>query len=245
MNRTWIGCVVIAAVALGVILPVGSRAWAADMPAAGAKDLVSLDIRDIDVKAAIQALFRNSDRNYSIEASVSGTVPAMSIKDAPFETALKTLAKSTGLVWRRDTDGIYIISKKPETTPVVDRPVDPGSSQLIVDQPITEETIIDKVPLNFSSATEILAAMSGDTSRLYGGSSQWGGGYGGTMGGVGMGSYGGYGGYGGYPGYGGFGGSGGYGSSGGYGGYGGYGGSGGYGGYGGYGSYTGSTGYIR
>jgi hypothetical protein len=223
--------------------------------AVAASDNVTLELKDLDVRSAIQALFRNSGKNFAIDPNASGRIPALSFKDVPFDKALSSLLKSVGLIHRYDGN-IYIISKKIESTPPPEVAYTPGTLPE-VEQPVAEEVVIDKVPLNYSSATEILAAMSGDSGRGYGGFSGYGGGmggYGGGMGGYGgmgmMGGMGGYGGgmMGGMGGYGGMGMMGGMSSMGGMGGYGGYGGgmTGGYGGYGGsrsYGSYGGYGGF--
>lgn len=233
----------------------------APVHAADAADLVNLDLKDVDVRAAIEAMFKNTGKNFAIDPNVIGTVPAVSFKDVPFETALRNLTRSAGLVFRVDGDSsIYIISKRPENASgaagsggaVSGAGLVAGVNLPAVDTPIESETIIEKVPLNYTSASEILAMLGGD-SRGYGGYGGMMGGYGGMMGGYGGGTMGGYGGgmMGGFGGsygggmMGGFGGS----SYGGYGGssYGGYGSSGGVrygsgyggGGYGGYGGYRG------
>mgnify|MGYP005837156779 FL=1 len=211
---------------------------------------VSLDLKDVDVKAAIDALFRGTGRNFSLAQGIEGTIPSLSFKDVPFSQALKNLMKSAGLVYRVE-NGIYTITKKPETTTTYD----PNAAGLAaatdataVETTTTSEAVIEKITLNNSSPREMLDLMKGGGQ---GGQGGYGGGYGGYGGGYGGygGGYGGYGGgYGGYGGgYGGYGGGyGGYGGSsyGGYGGgYGSYGGSRSYGGsYGGYGSYGGSYG---
>lgn len=219
-------CFVTTCVALCVAAPLAAQA-----PAPKTTDSVNLELKDVEVKSAIEVLFRNTGKNFSIDQNVQGIIPALSIKDVPFDAALKSLAKSAGLVYRVD-GGVYIISKKPEvsanavaTAPVVD--------SSIVETPTTEPEIrIEKITLNNVSASEILSILQGQ-DRTYGGYGF--GGYGNSgYGGYGNSRYGGNGGYGGYGGYGGSR----YGSGGGYGGYGGYGNSGfgGYGGYGGYGS---------
>jgi hypothetical protein len=208
---------------------------------------VSLDLKDADVKSAIESLFRGRNLNYSIGQDVTGVIPSMSITGVPFDQALKSLLKSAGLVYRVE-NSVYIISKKPEVSAaaLVDTSAVVGTDTSAVDTTTTVESIIDKIPLSNTGASEILSIMQGGGSNGnsgYGGMGGYGGGMmgggmmGGGMMGGGMGGYGGgmQGGYGG----GGYGGSsrGGYGNSsygGGYGGSsrGGYGG-GGYGGYGG------------
>jgi hypothetical protein len=212
-------------------LALGSVVWAANSPngsLAGAAnntgksvDVVNLELKDIDVRSAIQALFRSSGRNYAVDQDVSGFVTSVSFWDVPFDAALRSLTKSAGLAFKK-SDGIYQISK------IIEVP-DPGVLDIPmptpeVEQPKSAEIIIEKIPLNHSSPSEILAYLDGsaDTSRLYGGGNN---------------------GYGGYSSPGGYGGYGGYGSPGSYGGYGnpsGYGSPGGYGAYGSPGSYGGS-----
>ena len=230
-----------------------------------AKDTVNLELQDVSVRSAIQALFKNSGKNYSMDSNVSGTIASISFKDVPFDAALKSLMKTAGLIYRVDQD-IYIITKRADSTPTAERIALPSAGP-DPDAPVASEVRVEKIPLTYTSPAEILAVMTGNTGREYGGGfggsgggyGGYGGGYGGYGGGYGsygignvgiMGGFGGNGGYGG--GYGGYGGNSGYGS--GYGGYGGGYGSGygsGYGGYGsgnssygrGYGNYGGYGGY--
>jgi len=224
---------------------VASFACAIALAAAEDNSPVSLDLKDADVKSAIESLFRGRNRNYSITQDVTGVIPSLSITGVPFDQALKSLLKSAGLVYRVE-NSVYIISKKPEVsaTALVDTSAVAATDTSAVDTTTTVESIIDKIPLSNTGASQILSIMQGNGVN---GNSGYGG-YG--MGGMGMMGYGMMGGGmmgggmmgGGYGGgsYGGFGG----GSYGGYGGgsYGGYNrgsyGGGSYGGYGG-GSYGG------
>ncbi len=115
----------------------------------------------------------------------------------PFDAALRSLTKSSGLVFRQDA-GVYIISMRPDTTQpvaVATMPTDGLSTESTTPEP---EVRIEKISLNNLSASEILAILQGSDNRSYGGYGM--GGYGGYGGGGG--GYGGYGG-GGYGGYGG------------------------------------------
>jgi hypothetical protein len=185
---------------------------------------VNLELKDTDVKSAIEGLFRGTGKNYAIDANVTGTISALSIKDVSFDAALRSLTKSSGLVFRQDA-GVYIISMRPDTSQT---PGAGGGGVAVAEAPVVEETTvaevrIEKVPLSNTSATEILAILQGG-NRGYGGAGM-GGGYGMMGGGMGM-MGGGYGQMGG--GFGQMGG--GYGMSSGYGSYGGgYGSSRGYG----------------
>lgn len=209
---------------------------------ADAQNLVTMDIKDVDIRAAIQSLFQKSGKNYAVEPGVSGSISSLSLNGVPFDAALKAITKSNGLTYKINSSNIYIISRKAEVNTINIAPDNDSPNGAPVDQPIADETIIDKVTLTFSSGSEILAMMNANANNgMYSG-------YGGMMGGYGGGMMGGYGNYGGYGGYGGMMGGYGGGMMGGMGGYGGYGGYGGgmmgnmMGGYGGYGSMMGGYG---
>ena len=225
MSRSWW---VLSTVLVLVGLSACAAVFASDaVGAAKAEDTITLELKDVDVRSAIEAVFRNTGKNFWIDQDVHGTIPVLSFKDVPFKTALKNLTRLSGLVCRED-GGVYMISKKPEANNPIIR--DLPKIEPYVEEPTTSEIRVEKIPLNYSSASEILAVMSG-AGREYGGAYGTTGnyGYGGYPGSGGYGNRGGYGNYGsgGYPGYGGYGNRGGYGNSG----------SGGYPGYGNYGGY--------
>lgn len=226
---------------LVVALVVGGFACAVVSAAVDDSSPVTLDLKDVEVKSAIDALFRGRPgKNFSISQDVSGIIPSLSISNVPFDSALKSLLKTAGLVYRIENN-VYMISKKPDSNPYAST-TDPGvaaapGTDPTIDTTTTVESVIDKVPLSNMGASQMLGIMSGNSSQS--GGSQMGGmgmggmgmgGMGGGMGGMGGGMGGMSGGYGGM--------SGGYGGGmsrggGGYGG-GGYGGGGGsYGGGGG------------
>ncbi len=191
---------------------------------------VTLDLKDVEVKSAIDALFRGRPgMNFSVSQDVSGIIPSLSISNVSFDSALKSLLKTAGLVYRIE-NGVYMISKKPDAATYAPA-ADPGAAAAavpgmvaVIDDTTTVESTIDRIPLTNMSATQMLGIMSGNNN------SQYGGGYGGMMmGGMGyngsmmggMSSYGsGYG-----SGYGNYGGNYGGGMNRGYSGNGGYGGS--------------------
>ena len=207
---------------------------------------VTLELKDVDIQTALTALFRGRGHSFSLAPDVKGVVPTLYFKEVPFKQALKNLLKSAGLV-ASFQNNVYTIKKKPQLTDYTNTAADTDVEEVEVDDTTTVETSIEKIPLNHSSASEILATMSGQSNQGgmggYGGGGYGGGGYGGGMMGGMMGGSSRYGGGSSYGG-GGFGGS----SYGGYGGYGGgssrYGGGSSYGGYGGgssYGGYGGSS----
>lgn len=244
MVRLFTGCLLLITILAMSTAYAGTLAF--DGPAAAKPELsVSIDLKDIEVKSAIEALFRNTGKNFAVDPSVGGSISSVSFKDVPFDTALKNLTRTAGLTYRMDGD-VYLISKRndPKTVVETPNPYPPAPETYNPETDTTKsELVIDKIPLNYTSATEILSMLSGESGT--GGYNSSFGGYGGGRSGYGSGSGYGAGNYGGGQsgygrnygsGYGGsnyggsnYGGSG-YGGSG-YGGYGGYGG-----GYGGYGS---------
>ena len=154
---------------------------------------VTLDLKDVDVKAAIESLFRGTGRNFSIAQDVDGTIPSLSFRNVPFNQALKNLLKTAGLVYRVE-NSVYMINKKPDVTATTTTTQTTTTETETKDDTTTEESVIDKVPLNNMGASEILSIMSGSNNQNggYGNSSY--GGYGGGMGmGMGMGMSGGLG----------------------------------------------------
>jgi len=189
---------------------------------------INLELKDTDVRSAIEALFRGTGKNYAIDANVTGTISALSIKDVSFDTALRSLTKSAGLVYRQD-GGVYIISMRPQTETTA-AAAGTGAATAVADTTAVDETTatevrIEKIPLSNVSASEILAILQGNYNTYgYGAmnvgryGSNYGMGYGMMGYGAGYGNYG-YGNYGNY-GYGNYGNYGNYGYNRGYGNYG-------------------------
>lgn len=199
---------------------------------------ITLELKDTPISFALETLFRGTGLNYVLDQNVVGVVKSVSLKDVPFDQALRALLKSVDppLTYRKDGD-VFIITVKQDPKPVMDGSAIPPDTGITEDQQAAEDTVIEKIPLNFLDAYELKAMIEGGSSTgtgtgSYGGGGMGGGGYGGGSGGYGGSGGGGFGGssggYGGSSG-GGFGGSGGGGfggSSGGFGGStGGFGGS--------------------
>lgn len=152
--------------AVSVIFGTGCVSFAAS----DKNDTVSLEFKDIDVSAAIESLFRNTGKNFTIEPDVSGVIPSLSFKDVPFDTALKNLLKTAGLTYRQD-GSIYLISKKPAASAIT--PQVPDATTTTVDEPEDSESTIEKIPLSNMGATDLLNIMNGNTNSQsgYGGMS--------------------------------------------------------------------------
>lgn len=131
---------------------------------------VTIELKDVDVRSAIEALFRGRGKNFAVDNNVSGTIPALSFRDVPFDTALKQLTRSAGLAYRMDSDsGIYIISKRPETPANTGAPVTPPPVAEYLEPTTERETKIEKIPLNYTSATEMLTLLGQGGGRDYSG----------------------------------------------------------------------------
>jgi hypothetical protein len=220
-------------------LIIGGFACAVAFAAVDDSAPVSLDLKDVEVKSAIDALFRGRGKNFSVSQDVSGIIPSLSISNVPFDSALKSLLKTAGLVYRIESS-VYMISKKPDANPYAaaadtSAAAAATSTDPTIDTTTTVESVIDKVPLSNMGASQMLGIMGGDSSKYNQNNGMMGG-----MGGFGGGSSYGGGGYGGGSSYGG----GGYGGGSSYGGSRSYGGGSSYGGYGGRsGGYGGGSSY--
>lgn len=151
---------------LAAIIPVFCQVSAGASDETGissSNNSVSIDLKDVDVRSALEILFKNTGKNFTIDQDVSGVIPSISFKDVPFDLALKNIARTSGLTYRIDKD-IYLISKRQEAaTPAVDPNTIPQSA--IQDEPETQDSEIEKIQLNFSSATDVLNAMNGNTNN--------------------------------------------------------------------------------
>lgn len=146
-------------VVLVVLVTMGVGAAAAD---SGGAKRITLDVRDADLAAVVKAIFEQAGKNYSISEDVRGTVTAY-IDDRPFEEALRVILSPRGFVWRV-VDSTYVVGKKPKpepkdrddgTPPVPPRGDDAGQED--------KATVVEKFPLNFIDAYELVAILQGGT----------------------------------------------------------------------------------
>ena len=215
---------------------------------------VTINLKDIPLRSAIDALFAGSGLQYSVDPNVSNVPVTLNIRDIGLQAALRLIVRQAGvaqpgLTFSKDGD-IYVVKirQAPVVAPTTGEEPPPEYTEQAT------EFNWERIPIQFNNVAVFVLAFGGKmlptedqvirSQTGMGGMGGMGGGYGGMGGGYG-GMGGGFGGMGGgLGGYGGLGGGlGGYGGSG-YGGYGGgsYGGYGG-GGYGGYGGgYSGGYG---
>lgn len=121
MRKTW------TRMALAMVIAVAGLTASPVALAQGAPDEVRVDLnlRDADMKAAIQVLMKETGMSIIFEASeepypkISLNLPRVTAEDA-----LKYICQSAGVYYRKDENGVYIISRKrPEVKPVDTPPV--------------------------------------------------------------------------------------------------------------------------
>lgn len=212
------------------------------------QNIASIELMDAPVRDALKTLFKMVNVSYTIAADVQGTV-TVSLKNVPFETALRNILGQVDATYRVEGGVFNIIKKELDTTttnpqtPDQITPTDQKRLYRIKIQHADPQYVYEllKGNLGFGTGPEISTLQGGVRGQGGGGFGQGGGGGfgGGGFGGGGLGGGGfGGGGFGGGSsggfGGGGFGGSGGgFGGGGGRGGFGGGGGGGGRGGFGG------------
>jgi len=140
------------------------QVWAASE----ASDLVSVEIKDQPVMTAVKMLCQGKNINLAFEQGVTGTVN-VSLKDVPFEQALKTVLSSVGMTMTHDPDsGVYTIGpQKNEAaeTATVATPTDTTTS-------IERKKLIEKIPIGYSDCVQIASFLrSGSLGGGVGGSS--------------------------------------------------------------------------
>jgi len=101
-----------------VVLLMLALALAATPQPAPAPPSVSLQLRDAEISNALEMLFKDSGKDYTIESGVSGRV-SLSLTDAPWEKALRSLLDSARLTYTRDDSGIYAIKPRSAEQPVI------------------------------------------------------------------------------------------------------------------------------
>lgn len=88
------------------------------------KVVSSIELEDADIRDALKLLFSQVNANYTVSADVQGTVTT-SLKDTPFETALRAILNQVGATWRFEA-GIYNIILKPTETDSGAPTIDPN-----------------------------------------------------------------------------------------------------------------------
>jgi hypothetical protein len=124
-------------------------------PDSRSESTVNLELRDVDARSALEVLFRAGGKQYTLESGVFGSIGSVSFKDTPFETALRQLCRSAGLVYRL-TDDIYTVTVRP--LPQALPPSSPPPGLPVIPAP-ADDVVYEKIRLTYSSAAEILSSL--------------------------------------------------------------------------------------
>lgn len=140
-------------IGLLLLLPAGAVSAAESAP----ETPVSLELRDVDARSALETLFRSADKQFVLESGVTGRIGSVSFKDTPFELALRQLTRSAGLTYRI-ADGVYTVTVKQQS---VSGEVPRATSDVPPDvlPVVAADTIVEKIKLTHMSAAEILSAL--------------------------------------------------------------------------------------
>jgi hypothetical protein len=179
------------------LTPLKAQAAPAAAPAAASQPApITLSLRDLPLRTALEALFNGTGLQHAVEPAVPNYPITLDIRDVPFSTALRTLLRlSPGVTYRKERD-IYVIGMRqpPAGQPTAQEAVQPPDQTSA-----RPEYRYEKVPLNFTHY-EVMGYILGGTSfptenQISGGGGGIGGGIGGGYGGgLGGSSGGGYGG---------------------------------------------------
>lgn len=117
---------------------------------------VNLDLKGVELRPALEALFRAQGCNFAISDTVTGTIN-LHLDGATFDQALKAMTKIGGLTYRI-SDNIYIVERKPSDTTV---PVAVSPVETPLATTTTVEVRVEKIILIYSTPSDLLEVMNG------------------------------------------------------------------------------------
>jgi hypothetical protein len=164
-----------------VTLLASAGARAQDAAGADPTTKITLDLRDVPFRTAIEALFERTGLQYAVEPAVPNIPVTLTVRDIDFTTALRTLTRLAGVTYRKEST-IYVIGLRPPPTTQTDI-----SSQELAPTTSPEQQLADqtweKIPILFNSYQIMAYAFGGSTlpteADLFGLSTGGGGGFGG------------------------------------------------------------------
>ena len=165
----------------------------------GQRQIPSLELDSADVREALKILFRSVNVSYSIAPDVQGTI-TVSLRNVPFETALRNILNQVDATYRVE-GGIYQIIRREDFTTTPTTPTDTNVPAPTL--PVRRLKIRSADPqfimlmLSGTQSTQIMPEMSTLFKSGGGGFGGGGGGFGGQGGGFGGFGGGGLGGFGG------------------------------------------------
>lgn len=163
----------------------------------GSEVLVDLTLRDAEIAEVLIALFNTTNGQYEAEISpdVTGRVPLVSLRQLPFDQALRTILGSNFSFTSKDIgNGIrrYVISRgqtssgtglNPVGRPVplnsgstdatsltaVREPIIPQNMKRVATSSASESSVVEFIGINYISLSAVVSVFGGEMIDLYGG----------------------------------------------------------------------------
>jgi type II secretory pathway component HofQ len=191
LHRSASSCLALGTLAAAMLLapaflPAPALGQATPAPRAGAAAAepakVTLSLRDVPLRTALETLFEGSGLQHAVEPAVPNYPITLDIRDVAFNTALRTLLRLAPQVTYRKEGDIFIIGMR---QPQVDTTATTQDVQPPDDTNAQPQYEYVKLPLNFSNYQVMAYVLGGqpipDEAQISGGG---GGGYGGGGGGI-------------------------------------------------------------
>lgn len=128
-------------------------------------DLITLNIKDMDVREAIRLIYFGRGKNLIFSNDVKGTA-TLFVENVPYRTALNIILNENNLVVREEGNIIWIMTEERYQSLIASMQRKKEEDvQAIIEQPLVTEV----VPVNYSMATEIqpiAELMLSDRGRL-------------------------------------------------------------------------------
>lgn len=167
---------------LFALTPIKATAQGEDI---GSRQIPSLELDAADVREALKILFRSVNVSYSIAPDVQGLI-TVSLRNVPFDTALRNILGQVDSTWRVE-GGVYQIIRREIANPTPTNPTDTNTPAPTL--PVRRLKIRSADPqfimmmLSGTQSTQLAPEMS----TLFKSGGFGGGGFGGGMGGGGFG----------------------------------------------------------
>jgi type II secretory pathway component GspD/PulD (secretin) len=84
--------------------------------AARCEPRITMELKDVSVREAVSALFKQAGERCVIDGEVTGKITAISLKDVPLRSALKAVLKGSNSTFEV-RDGRYFVKPKPADPP--------------------------------------------------------------------------------------------------------------------------------
>jgi hypothetical protein len=156
---------------------------------------VTLSLRDVPLRAALQMLFEGSGRQHAVEPAVPNVPITLDIRAVPFDTALRMLTRLAGVTFSKDGEIFIVRQRQPAPELLAQNPYDPPAP--VEPAAAAGGATWEKIPLNYIHPVVLAAVLGGQVipteDQVIGGLGGYGGGLGGYGGLGGLNAGGGYG----------------------------------------------------